>query len=319
MTEELPSPAPRGRGAARAEAFAHPLFPAEVGEKPVPIAWLQLRRYTENGPIDHQRMWPASEIQGPDDIFQWFGGGHYEIWGRAPQPNGSPGAIVKKVRLTLDGPSKPFVAIASSAAPLSPAAAGGTSATDTFMQLMMADRAEQRAREDRAEERRMREDERRQAREEQRSAQTMALFGQALGALGGIVTAILQRPPPPAPAPPPPGPDLMPLLARLIPEAKGGDELERLGKLLDVAKKVTPEKGATESLPELLSGFGEAMGGIAAMEAARAEQVRAGIVPAPTINARPSAPPGNGNGNAPAPPPAIVYSEPPDDPSQLRS
>jgi hypothetical protein len=340
MTEEPTLTAAEKRAAekqAREASLGHPLFPTEPGEKPVAIAWIQLRRYGEQGPVDHQRVWPASEIQGQETIYQLFGGGVYEIWGRAPLPNGLPGSIVKKRHLTLDGPSRPFGGTAAQAASFaaptvaSPSGGGGDR-MDVFLHMMADDRREARARAERQEAEARAAEERRQARDEERSRQMTTLLVNALTIGAGIVTTILNRPPPP---PAEKGPDLMPLLAQLIPKPDAADPLDKLGKVLEIAEKVHPKKGATESLPELLAGFGHAMEGIAQVEHTRIQAAEKGLVPVgmPMATMQGSAPPQGAaapplspvvNGTHPprptdrAPPP-IMEEEPADDPARLVS
>jgi hypothetical protein len=328
MSDDLPLTAAEKRAAqarARADVNAHPLFPAEFGEKPVAVAWVQIRRYTENGPIDHQRVWPAGELQGQDDIYQFFGGGAYELWGRAALPNGTPGAIVKKVRLTLDGPPKPFAGQAQAGALAAASAAGGVPPSaqshdrlDFMLQMMAEDRREARMREERRERESREERERQLARDEQRSREQSTLMVQGLQVAAGIVSAILARPPPPAP---PPGPDLMPLVAALIPKPDNADPLDRLSKVLDIAKKVNPEK-STESLPELMNGFGQAMSGLAQVEASRIEAAKHGLLGAPVSLPGSSPAPATAataNGNAHPTERAPASVEPLDDPATLSS
>ena len=315
---------------AKEQAQAHPLFPCEEGEKPTPIAWIQLRRYGVHGPVDCQRVWPAAELTCEDDLFQYFGGGVYELWGRAPLPNGQPGAIVKRRKITFEGLSKPFAGteqVDHGASPSSSAAAAptGDGRMDLFLAMMAEDRRDARAREERREAENRAADERRQAREDASRAQTTTLMVQGLQAVASFVAAIIARPPPPAP---PPGPDLMPLLAQLIPKPDTGDAMDKVKKILEVAEKLKPETPAkTESLTDLMSGFGQAMGGIAQMEQMRIEAAKAGALapglpggqesPAPGA-ATPAAVPREAHGN----PTGNGYqheSPPGDDPGGLAS
>jgi hypothetical protein len=341
MTDDLPvTPAEKRAAAARArlEAVGHPLFPTEPGEKAVPIAFIQIRRYTEQGPVDHQRIWPAAEITGQDDIFQMFGGGAYELWGRAALANGLPGGIVKRIRLTLDGLPRPFT-VASQATALAAVHGGGAAVAqpadryEMFLHMMREDRREARDRMERQEADARAADERRIARDEQRSSQMTQIIATGLQAVVGIVTAVLSRP-----APPPQEDRLMPLLAQLIPKPEKVDELAQLHKVMEIAEKLHPKKGGTESLSDLVAGFGQAMSGVAQLEHARIEAAEKGLVPvhiamaqqpgqAPTdaqqpqqAPAQPSPAPGL-NGNVPplnSPPPQ--YLEPADDEAaRLRS
>src|SRR5579864_7937210 len=88
---------------------AHPLFMWEEGERIIPIAWINVRRYTSAGPVDAPRVWPAEELRTEDDIYSLFGGGTYELLGRNVLPGGGPGQLIRRRRLTLEGAPKPFV------------------------------------------------------------------------------------------------------------------------------------------------------------------------------------------------------------------
>jgi hypothetical protein len=272
----------------------HPLFLYEPGEKADPIAFINVRRYGPNGPVDHQRVWPAAELMGEDDIFSMFGGGSYELVGRKAMPNGSPGNIVRKRRLMLEGDPKPFTGEAPGsrgealavAAPAHDPMAG-------FLAIMAEERRERRA-----------EDQRRDEREAARSAQITQLLVGALGTVGSIVTAVLSRPQPM----PQPMPDIagafqagMAAISQFLPKPDTSDPLDRVAKILEVAKAIKPEdKG--ESVGDFMAGVGQAMQGFAQVEGMRIEAHRAGAL-APPMVPQESPPPPHANGGVQHPPP----------------
>lgn len=284
----------RAAANARWENVAHPLFLYEPGEKAESIAFINIRRYGVNGPVDHQRVWPAVELQCEDDIFAFFGGGVYELIGRKGLPNGQPGNIVRKRRLTLDGSPKPFVGDAQAPPHIAGATAAVQQGPDPMSGLlvMMADeRRERRV-----------EEQRREEREAARSAQMTQLLVGALGTLASIVTAVLTRPQPV----PQPMPDIagtfqagMAAMASVLPKPDQTDPLDRVAKILEMAKQIKPEdKG--ESVGDFMQGIGQAMSGFAQVEGMRIEAAKAGLMPGqPTPGAEPTQPATQANGNAP--------------------
>ncbi len=270
----------------------HPLFLYDAGEKAEPIGWINLRRFGVNGPVDCQRVWPANELTSEDQIFTMYGGGAYEIIGRIALADGTPGRGVKKRRLTLEGPSRPFSgeeqAFVGTSAPA--AAAPATSGLELIMAMMAQDRQEARAREDRLAADRRAEDERREARETAARQASANMLVQGMGIVSTIVTAVLTRPAATSPAA-----ELLPLLTKLLPEPDRSDPLEKLGKILDVAKKMQPEPKA-ESMGDFLEGLGPVIGGVAQLEELRQRAHKEGI-PSPIP------PPGAPAPSSPPPPP----------------
>jgi hypothetical protein len=274
---------PQERGAQQREAanlrwaaVGHSLFPCEPGEKPEPIAWINVRRYGPNGPVDHQRCWPAVELQGEDEVYAYFGGGVYELIARKAMPNGMPGPIVRKRRLTLEGESKPFVGEAQARAAggleePAPRAAAAPDASAAIFALLAEERRDRRA-----------DEQRREERDAARAAQSTQLLVQGLQIAATLVTAILNKPSPPAPDVAATFTAGIDAAIRLIPKPDAADPLDRVTKILEVADKVRPapaQKG--ESVGELMAGLGQAMTGFAQVEAARIEAARAGVPPSP--------------------------------------
>lgn len=88
----------------------HPLFPVEEGETAPLVAFVQITRFDRG-----QQYWGpvlrADELTTTDELFQMYGGGHYELWARGfSKLNGNdrPGNITKKKRFMLAGKSKPM-------------------------------------------------------------------------------------------------------------------------------------------------------------------------------------------------------------------
>lgn len=275
----------------------HPLFLYDAGEKAEPVAWINVRRFTANGPVDCTRVWPAAELTNEEQIFTMYGGGSYELLGRSALPEGTPGRIIKKRRLTLEGASKPFsgeeqVSHVATTASSAPSTGGGF---EMFMTMMAEDRREARTRDERIAAERRAEDERRDARAQQAAAQTTQLLVQGLGLVGSVVTAILTRPTAPSPTA-----ELLPLLARLMPEPDRSDPLDKLNKILDVAKKMQPEE-KQEGVSDFLAGIGQVLQPVAALEDLRQRAAKDGI---PSPLQPPGAP------SAPPPPPESMQMPP---------
>ena len=290
---------------ARWSVEAHPLFLYEPGERPAAIGWINLRRYTNSGPVDCPRVFPAAELTSEQDIFSMFGGGTFELLGRSSLPNGAAGAIVKKRRLSLDGRPRPFAGGPDeySQAPEAQSGGGMDPMMSIFLAQMQEDRRAAAAREERRDIEARAEAERRQQREDSARQQSTALIVQGLQVAATLVSSMLNRP---APPPAPPGPDLMPLLAQLIPRPQTTDPIDQATKLLAFAKEAAPAAAPekTESLGDLLAGFGQAAQGIGMLEAQRIEAAKNGVLnppmPPPPEQAAAAA---NGNGHDPAPPP----------------
>jgi len=87
----------------------HPLFPVEEGERTPEVVYIQITRIDRGvqfwGPVLR-----ADELTSTDDLFEMFGGGHYELWARGPSKLHAdrPGNITKKKRFVLPGRSKPM-------------------------------------------------------------------------------------------------------------------------------------------------------------------------------------------------------------------
>lgn len=299
---------------------AHPLFLWEEGERIIPIGWINVRRYTAQGPVDCPRIWSAEELRSDDDVFTLFGGGTYELLGRNALPNGQPGQVVRRRRLMLEGASKPFSGEQPSQAQATAAGAAapmGTTSLDLMVAMMREDRREAREREERRDAQMRDAEERREAREAQRSQSTVQLVTGALGIVAPVLQAIITRPAPvPPPAPPSAADALLPLLQNLLANKLGENPLENLKKVFEVAKELRPDPEPpqkSESLPELLQGFGQAAAGIAQLEQQRIEAAKHGQLspaPMPGADATPTA-----NGHAPqtitsTPPPAFPEDSP---------
>ena len=278
----------------------HPLFLYDANEKAEPIGWINLRRYGVNGPVDCQRVWPSNELVSEDQIFSMYGGGVYELIGRLALPDGTPGRGVKKRRLTLEGPSRPFSgeeqAHVGTSAPAA-AAPAGMGTFEMMMAMMAEDRREARARDERASADRRAEEERREAREAAARQATAQLLVQGFGVVSTIVTAVLSRP-----AAPSMGAELMPLLAKLVPEPDRSDPLEKLGKILDVAKKMQPE-AKEEGVSDFMAGLGQVLQPVAALEDLRQRAAREGI---PSPLPQPGGPPSSAPPPMQTPPPGHV-------------
>lgn len=288
---------------------AHPLFLWEEGERIQAIGWINVRRYTATGPVDSPRVWPASELLSDEDLYALFGGGSYELLGRNSLPNGQPGQVIRRRRLMLEGPPKPFSGETPQPQAAAAPAAGamGSSAFDLLLAQMREDRHEARQREERRDAEMRAAEERREARELQRSQTTIQLVTGALGAFVPLVQAIITRPPPPAPAPPAPS-GLETMVSTLLANKLGENPLENIKKVLEVAKELKPEAPVkTESLPELLQGFGEAAVGIAQLEHATKARIEAANSVAPSAPPT-SEQPSNGQ-TLPAPPPHNALAE----------
>jgi hypothetical protein len=257
----------------------HALFPTAEGERIPDIQWIQVRRIEPGrGPVDAGRIFPADEIRSQEDLHLLFGGGVYELWGRAAASSGGPGIKLKTERITLDGESIPFSGVEAVEAPPAPGANGHYDPMTAMMQQLAEDRRESRA-----------QDQRRQEREEARSAQNMQLFMQGITALTGVVTAMISRP---QPAPQ----DVSGLLTAaasmassqvnaliaVLPKPQQGDSLDQLSRVLDVAKKVQGKEENTETLADVMQGFGAAAAGIAQLEATRPGSGNPLMAPQPT-------------------------------------
>jgi hypothetical protein len=89
----------------------HPLFPAEEGDEPQRIEFIQVIRH-ENGKSQMiPRTFRADELQSVEDIFALWGGGYYELQGRRSSIADATklGRLSGNRRYQIPGPSKPLV------------------------------------------------------------------------------------------------------------------------------------------------------------------------------------------------------------------
>ncbi len=101
---------PRDKPAPTFDAWPeHPLFPVEEGEKTPEVAWVQITRI-DRGVQAYGPILRADELVSTDELFEMYGGGHYELWARAHSKMHAdrPGNITKKKRFVLPGRSKPL-------------------------------------------------------------------------------------------------------------------------------------------------------------------------------------------------------------------
>ena len=89
----------------------HPLFPAEDGEEPHRVEFIQVVRYEQGRALLVPTIFRAGELTSPDNINSMYGGGLYELIGRRCSIHDptAMGRISAKVRLEIAGPSRPLV------------------------------------------------------------------------------------------------------------------------------------------------------------------------------------------------------------------
>lgn len=247
----------------------HALFPTQLGE-PIPqIDWINVTRYEPGrGPVDAPRVFTAAELQSMEDIRVLFGGGVYELKGRAAGPMGGPGPIVRTQRYTLDGdpipmsgqPQAPMMAQA-------PAANGGpTDHTALLIAVMQESSKESRAASDRQLQLLMT----MMQAQNQQSAQAMQAMAGMMSAAMGAATS--QR-----------GPDaasMIGAIAQIMPKPEASNPIEQVRALLDLRDQVAkPAEAPTETIGDVLGGLGQAMGSFAQLEALRIEAAKQGIAP----------------------------------------
>lgn len=95
---------------ARNEPHEHALFPVDDEAEEIPqIDFVQVCRW-EKGKLYYGPTFPAAEIQSQQDLFDRYGGGEYEIWGRrhAKSDPNRPGGRTKMVRFNVPGRSRPM-------------------------------------------------------------------------------------------------------------------------------------------------------------------------------------------------------------------
>ena len=109
----------------------HPLFPFEDDEEPKEIAFIQVIRHENGRSKQVPRMFRAEELRSLQDIFNLFGGGMYELWGRGRSISNPEtcGRIAANRRYEIAGLSKPLVDDGSNVAqPVQPLAPPSTQA-----------------------------------------------------------------------------------------------------------------------------------------------------------------------------------------------
>lgn len=197
----------------------HPLFPAEEGDEPQRIEFIQVIRH-ENGKSQMiPRTFRADELQSVEDIFNLWGGGYYELQGRRSSIADATklGRLSGNRRVQIPGVSKPLVdgqfqdaASPATSAPVSapsselPIPTSLVQLAPIFAQLWTQHQAAKEAREERDMQRRREEEERRRQddirREERARAEAMTqnqlmiqLSSQANQSMATMVTAVLAR------------------------------------------------------------------------------------------------------------------------------
>jgi len=122
----------------------HPLFPNAPEDDKREIAWIHVTRFERTGQIWFPRAFKAEELAGLDDIAGMFGGGTYELIGRAASTkSGGVGVIIDRLRVTLPGEPLPFApadeapAGAGQPMPTLPMGGGGGNDMQTIVLAMM--------------------------------------------------------------------------------------------------------------------------------------------------------------------------------------
>lgn len=101
--------APQGIG--EDEDEGHPLFPVDDGEAPPAIGWIQVRRAEPGaGWVTAPQKFRGHELTSEEDLHRLYGGGTFELYGRALTAKGFMGPITARRTLTLAGKSKPLIA-----------------------------------------------------------------------------------------------------------------------------------------------------------------------------------------------------------------
>lgn len=87
----------------------HPLFPVDEGEKNPQVTFIQITRI-DRGIQYYGPVLRAEELTTTDELFEMYGGGHYELWARGPSKLKADGAgnVTKRRRFMLPGRSKPI-------------------------------------------------------------------------------------------------------------------------------------------------------------------------------------------------------------------
>lgn len=93
------------------EAEGHPLFPHDDGDDPPQIGWIQVRRAEAGaGWVSAPQKYRGHELTSEEDLHRMYGGGTYELFGRAMTAKGFMGPITARRTITLAGKPKPLVA-----------------------------------------------------------------------------------------------------------------------------------------------------------------------------------------------------------------
>jgi hypothetical protein len=267
----------------------HPLFPTEPSE-PIPrVEWINIARFERRGTVDCPRVFAAEELTSLDDISNMYGGGSYELRGRCSGTLGQPGPLVKRVRYKIDGRSLPFISEEESDAEEGNAPAPAPSASAStpdpmmmFIAMMKESAAEARASSDRQMQllvAMMAQSQQQQTASMQAIAQLMTAALTAKGD-GPDVAALLTAAASMSSA-------QLAAVTSLMPRPQSSDPLDQLGKMLEISKAVGAGGGKSDSLTDLLAGFGQAAAGIAELERAGAASKAAASQPAPATQAPP--------------------------------
>jgi hypothetical protein len=126
----------------------HPLFPSENDEPAKRVDFIQVIRHEEGRSKQIPRMFRSDELKSLEDIYNLWGGGVYELWGRAASVHNpeSHGKMTANRRYEIAGLSKPLTVDGANAIPASapaplahnPAPQGpDTSVMGMFMQMQM--------------------------------------------------------------------------------------------------------------------------------------------------------------------------------------
>lgn len=129
----------------------HPLFPSEGDEPAKRVDFIQVIRHEDGRSKQIPRMFRADELKSLEDIYNLWGGGTYELWGRQASIHNpeSHGKVNVNRRYEIAGLSKPLTVDGANAIPASapaplaynPAASSAatpdTSVMAMFMQMQM--------------------------------------------------------------------------------------------------------------------------------------------------------------------------------------
>jgi hypothetical protein len=103
-------PDPLGGVGLTSDTFpGHPLFPVDEGEPNPQVTFIQITRI-DRGQQKYGPVLRADELTTYEELFEMYGGGHYELWARGPSKlkvDGY-GNVTKRRRFQLPGRSKPL-------------------------------------------------------------------------------------------------------------------------------------------------------------------------------------------------------------------